>query len=91
MRLLSLCSGYGGLDLAVEAVLGCETVAYAEFDDAAGSVFARHWPGVPNWRDLTSVDWHDKRRELMLAPHGCAEEVVPDVSPAVDVMTAGYP
>jgi len=83
---LSLCSGYGGLDLAVEAVLGCETVAYAERDDAPASVFARHWPEVPNWRDLTSVDWHDKRRELMRA-----EEVVPDVSPAVDVMTAGYP
>lgn len=57
MRLLSLCSGYGGLDYAVEAVLGAETVAYAEIDEKAASVFARHWPDVPNVGDLTAVDW----------------------------------
>ena len=44
MNLVSLCSGYGGLDLAVEAVTGAHTVAFAELEDAPAQVFARHWP-----------------------------------------------
>lgn len=57
LRHVSLCSGYGGLDLAVEAVLDVETVAFAEFEPKAATVFERHWPGVPNLGDITTVDW----------------------------------
>ena len=57
MRLGSLCSGAGGLDLAVEQVFGAETVWHCEIDDAASKVLAHRWPDVPNHRDLTTTDW----------------------------------
>ncbi len=57
MRVLSLCSGIGGLDRAVERAFGAELVAYAEVDKAAASVMARHWRGVPNVGDLKTADW----------------------------------
>ena len=53
----SLCSGGGGLDLAVEQFFGAETVWHAETDPAAAAVLAHRWPGVPNHGDLTTVDW----------------------------------
>lgn len=57
MKLGSLCSGAGGLDLAVERVLGAETVWHAELDPAASKVLAYRWPGVPNYGDLITTDW----------------------------------
>lgn len=57
MRLGSLFSGYGGLDLAVEEVFGAETAWFAEFEPAPAEVFSQHWPGVPNLGDVTKVDW----------------------------------
>src|SRR6266540_2986999 len=57
MRIGSLCSGCGGLDLAVERVFGARSVWHAENDPAASAVLAHHWPGVPNHGDLTTVDW----------------------------------
>ena len=57
MKLGSLCSGYGGLDLAVEAHYGATTVWHAETDKDCAKVLAHHWPAVPNLGDLTVVDW----------------------------------
>lgn len=57
LRVGSLFSGYGGLDLAVEHVFGARTVWHAEWEDAPSTVLARHWPDVPNYRDVTAVDW----------------------------------
>ena len=49
----SLCTGYGGLDLAVPG----RQAWNAEIDPAAAKVLAAHWPAVPNLGDLTAVDW----------------------------------
>ncbi|SCF42500.1 DNA (cytosine-5)-methyltransferase 1 [Micromonospora matsumotoense] len=56
-RVGSLCSGYGGLDLAVELVLGGRLAWYAETDRHAATVLAHHWPGIPNLGDISVVDW----------------------------------
>ncbi|SCL20515.1 C-5 cytosine-specific DNA methylase [Micromonospora pallida] len=56
-RIGSLCSGYGGLDLAVELVLGGHLAWYAETDRHATTVLAYHWPHIPNLGDIRAVDW----------------------------------
>lgn len=61
MRLLSLCSGYGGLDLAVERLTGAELVAYAESYAPSAWIMERHWPKAPNLGDITQVDWTEIR------------------------------
>ena len=53
----SLCSGYGGLDLAVMAVTGARLAWVAETDRYAAGVLAHHWPGVRNLGDVTALDW----------------------------------
>lgn len=57
MKIGSLFSGYGGLDIAVEHHFNAETVWHAEFEDAPSKVLAAHWPGVPNHRDVSVIDW----------------------------------
>ena len=53
MRVGSLFSGYGGLDMAV----GGDVVWYSEIEPAACKVLAAHHPGVPNLGDIKKVDW----------------------------------
>ena len=57
LRIGSLFSGYGGLDLAVQQVYEAEPVWHVEFDDAPSKILAHHWPNVPNLHDVTAVDW----------------------------------
>jgi DNA (cytosine-5)-methyltransferase 1 len=56
-RIGSLCTGYGGLDLAVELVLGGHLCWYAEVDRHACTVLEHRWPGVANLGDIRAVDW----------------------------------
>ncbi|MFE0693921.1 DNA cytosine methyltransferase [Streptomyces sp. NPDC058869] len=58
LRIGSVCSGYRGLDLAVEAVFGGSTVWVADNDPGASRILAHHLPQVPNLGDITTVDWH---------------------------------
>jgi DNA (cytosine-5)-methyltransferase 1 len=53
----SLFSGYGGLDLAVAKVFDAEVVWHCEWDDAPSKILEKHFPGVPNYRDVTKVDF----------------------------------
>lgn len=57
MRIGSLFSGAGGLDMAVEEVFGGEVIWHAEIDKAASKVLAHRFPDVPNLGDITEVDW----------------------------------
>ena len=57
LRIGSLFSGYGGLDLAVEHVFNARTVWFSEINEPVARVFARHWPGAPNLGDITTIDW----------------------------------
>jgi DNA (cytosine-5)-methyltransferase 1 len=58
MRVGSLCTGYGGLDMAVERVLGGEMVWYSEFEKHPSTLLSARYPGVPNLGDLAQIDWH---------------------------------
>lgn len=57
MKTGSLFSGSGMLDAAVHHVLGAEPVWFVENDPDAAAVLAWHWPGVPNYGDVTTMDW----------------------------------
>ena len=57
MRIGSLFSGYGGLDIAVEQYFGATTAWFVEFDKHPSAILAHHWPGVPNHGDIAAVDW----------------------------------
>lgn len=54
----SLCTGYGGLDMAVMAVLGGHFTWCADNDKHVATILAARFPGVPNLGDLTTLDWN---------------------------------
>jgi DNA (cytosine-5)-methyltransferase 1 len=56
---LSLCSGAGTLDLAVEQVTGNKTLVYAEFDPFASKVMEARFPWATNLGDITKIHWAD--------------------------------
>ena len=75
-RIGSLCSGYGGLDLAAMDVLGGTVAWHAQHDPAdkrqhAARILAHRWPDVPNHGDITTFPWR--------------------AAEPVDVLTAGFP
>lgn len=57
MKIGSLFSGYGGLDLAVMNVTGAEMAWHCEWEDAPSAILDKHFPSVPNYRDVTKVDF----------------------------------
>lgn len=57
MRIGSLFSGAGGLDMAVEEVFGGEVIWQVEVDKAASKVLEYRFPCAPNLGDITQIDW----------------------------------
>ena len=57
MKIGSLFSGYGGLDLAVMNVTGAEMAWHCEWEDAPSAILEKNFPNVPNYRDVTKVDF----------------------------------
>ena len=58
MKIGSLFSGYEGLGLGVKAVIPeAEHSWFVEFDDAPSKILAKHFPGIPNYGDITKVDF----------------------------------
>lgn len=79
MKLGSLFSGYGGLDLAVEQVFGAETTWVCDFDKGPGKILAHRFSNVPNLVDVTKVDW------ATVEP----VDIIAGGSPCQDVSVAG--
>ena len=57
MKIGSLFSGYGGLDEAVKAITGGEVVWHCEWAEAPSRILEKNYPGIPNYRDVSLVDW----------------------------------
>ncbi len=71
MKIGSLCTGYGGLDLAAESLFG-DVVWVSDPDKHAAELLTQRFPHVPNLGDLTTIDWEseslmDRRRADALA------------------------
>ena len=56
MKVLSLCSGVGGAELALkQSDIDAEVIGYAEIDKFASSIYERHFPNHTNLGDLTKI------------------------------------
>jgi DNA (cytosine-5)-methyltransferase 1 len=81
MRIGSLFSGAGGLDMAVEAVFGGTVVWHSEIDKAASKVLAHRYPDVPNLGDITEINW-DNWKPMLEVDILCGGFPCQDVSSA---------
>lgn len=57
MKIGSLFSGYGGLDMAVRNVFGGDLAWWSDIEPASCKVMEAHHPDVPNLGDVKTVDW----------------------------------
>lgn len=57
LRVGSLISGYGGLDLAVEQVFEACAVWFSDINEPVARVFAHHWSHAQDLGDITAIDW----------------------------------
>lgn len=76
LKIGSLCSGAGLLDLSVMDVLDASVAWHCQYDPDdkhqwAAQILDAHWPGVPNHGDITQIDWASVE--------------------SVDILTAGFP
>jgi site-specific DNA-cytosine methylase len=55
MRVVSLCTGIGGIDLAAESTGLVEIVGQVEIDPFCNRVLEKHWPHVKRLRDIREV------------------------------------
>jgi DNA (cytosine-5)-methyltransferase 1 len=58
VRVLSLFSGIGGMDLGLERA-GMKVVYHSEIDPYACRVLKKHWPDVPNLGDVKLIKWKE--------------------------------
>ena len=79
MKLGSLFSGFGGLDMAIEEVFGARTVWNSDIEPGPRKVLAHRFPGVPNLGDITAVDWSKVE----------PVDIIAGGSPCQDISSAG--
>ena len=58
MRIGSLFSGYGGLDLGIQLALGeMETAWVSDIEPGPRAILGRRFPTAPNLGDITQINW----------------------------------
>lgn len=69
----SLCTGYGGLEMALRlAGVDAQLRFVADPDPGATQLLAHHHPEVPNLGDITTVDWTTVPRvDILTAGYPC--------------------
>jgi DNA (cytosine-5)-methyltransferase 1 len=71
MKIGSLCTGYGGLDIAVEAYFNAETIWCAEYDKHASKVIEKRF-GHINYKDIKQINWEDVPKvDILTAGYPC--------------------
>lgn len=67
MKTGELFAGVGGLGMAVDEVFNSTPAWFCEFDTAPSKVLKHHHPDIPNYGDVTKVDWKTTPRVNILA------------------------
>jgi|TARA_R110000796_G_scaffold235421_1_gene354421 DNA (cytosine-5)-methyltransferase 1 len=57
LKILDLFSGIGGFSLGLERTGGFETVAFCEIEPFPIKVLNKHWPDVPVYNDVRTLDY----------------------------------
>jgi DNA (cytosine-5)-methyltransferase 1 len=57
LKIGSVCTGYGGLDMAVQAVFGGRLAWWSDIEPGPIKVMEAHHPDVPNIGDIKTADW----------------------------------
>jgi site-specific DNA-cytosine methylase len=71
MRYLSVCSGIEAASRAWHH-LGWTPVAFSEIDSFPAAVLKHHFPGVPNWGDMTKWrEWPDEKIDILVGGTPC--------------------
>jgi len=83
LRVLDLFSGIGGFSLGLERTGGFKTVAFCEIDPFCRRVLAKHWPEVPCYEDVCTLNADT------LARDGIAVDVICGGFPCQDISNAG--
>lgn len=67
----SLCSGYGGLDMGLQAVVGGTVAWHFEYDKHAAKILDHNYPGIPNHGDITATNWDLPAVDWITAGYPC--------------------
>jgi DNA (cytosine-5)-methyltransferase 1 len=71
MKIGSLCTGYGGLDMAVEAYFNAETIWCAEIDKYASQLIKERFD-IPNHGNIKSLNWANLEKiDILTAGYPC--------------------
>lgn len=71
MTIGSLCSGYGGLDIGLQSLIGGEVAWHFEYEKAPSKILEHHYPGTPNYGDITKTDWDIQPVDWITAGYPC--------------------
>ncbi len=72
MNVLDLFSGIGGFSLGLERA-GMRTVAFCEIEPKARKVLAKHWPGVPIFDDVRTIDHAGSNARVICGGFPCQD------------------
>jgi DNA (cytosine-5)-methyltransferase 1 len=81
LNVLDIFSGIGGFSIGLEAV-GMKTVAFCEIDPFCRKILTRHWPSVPIFSDITTID----KKDLKTLPR---IDIIAGGFPCQDISVAG--
>lgn len=82
LKMLSLFSGIGGIDLAAEWTGGIDTAAFVEINAYCRKILSKHWPDVPILEDVK-----------LLTKESLIQEGVIDseTGAGIDIICGGFP
>jgi DNA (cytosine-5)-methyltransferase 1 len=83
VKVLDLFSGIGGFSLGLERA-GMKTIAFCEIDEKCRQVLKKHWPDVPQYKDIKTLSREKLKNDGIEKP-----DVICGGFPCQDISIAG--